>query len=420
MNALLGGSRAPSRDAKKCPESFRGKFLKHRAAERTIHLAAGGGMLLGLVAFGGTAFAAENANNPEQSYRTVIDAVARGVPGLQAYVRQGKSRWTGISGVASVEKSTAMDLTRRIRLASITKLMTYATVMELVKAGRFQLSDRASTLLTPGALDGIPFGNEITVEQLLDHTSGLHNFNGEDSGDFFTDLFLDPRRGTRLWTAGELLVYAKKTQHRPTGRPGEKKSYSSTGFVVLEMILENVERKPFPQLFREHLFEPLGMKSAGVEGTDFGAHEIVDSYARPARFEAQASPFTGRKPVRPDGLVNLSAGLANYNAWARAAGAVAANIDDLAKFMEAVQEGRFTVLRDQAVEFARLRQTPNRYLDWNGGSWGIQATVLFEPSRDLTVIVLTNASHSGPGSHDIAKSLLTTARETPASALTSN
>jgi hypothetical protein len=70
-------------------------------------------------------------------------------------------------------------------------------------------------------------------------------------------------------------------------------------------------------------------------------------------------------------------------------------------------------LRDQAAEFARLKQTPNKYFDWNGGSWGIQATILFEPSRDLTVIVLTNASNSGPGSHDIAKSLLAVAREAP-------
>ena len=381
-----------------------------------------GGSLLGLAAVGGAVlFAAENAKKPDQSYQSLIDdAVARGMPGLQAYVRKGKSRWTGTSGTASVEKSSAMDLTQRIRLASITKLMTYATVMELVKAGRFQLSDRAATLLPPGALGEIPFANEFTVTQLLDHTSGLHAFNGEESRDFFADLFSDPRRGTRLWTAGELLAYAKKPEHRPTGRPGEKKSYSSTGYIVLEMILENVERKPFPQLLREHLFEPLGMNSAGVEGVDFRASEIADSYARPARFEAQSSPFSGRKPARSDGLVNVSAGLDHYNAWARAAGAVAANIEDLAKFMEAVQKGRYTVLRDQAAEFARLKQKPDKYFDWNGGSWGIQATVLFEPFRELTVIVLTNASNSGPGSHDIAKNLLAVAREAPASARTSN
>lgn len=371
------------------------------------------GVLLGIATFGSAAlFAAESTKRPESVSQELIDnAVARGVPGLQAYVRKGEMHWTGVSGVASVEKSSAMSTSQRIRLASLTKMMTYATVMDLVRSGRLHLSDRAVTLLPVGTLNGIPFANEITVAHLLDHTSGLHNFNGEDSRDFFRDLFSDPQRGTRLWTSLELLVYTKKPEHRPTGRPGEKKAYSSTGYILLEMIIEHLERKPFPQLFRERLFEPLGMKSAGVEGVDFPASEIVDSYARPAGSDlTPPSPFTGRKAVRRDGLVNLSAGLNHYNAWARSAGAVAMNVEDLAKFMEAVEQGRFTVLRDQAEEFERARRKPNGCLEWNGGSWGIQTTILFEPTYEVTVIVLTNSSNSGPGSHDIAKSLLAAAR----------
>jgi D-alanyl-D-alanine carboxypeptidase len=390
---------------------------------RSFAVSPSAGVILGLAAVSGAALVtAENAKKPDRSYQSIIDdAVARGVPGLQACVGKDGSHWSGTSGIASVEKSSLMDRSQRLRLASITKMMTYATVMELVKLGRLNLSDRAITLLPPGSLDGIPLAEEITVSHLLDHTSGLHNFNGDDSRDFFADLLPDPQRGKRLWTAGELLAYAKKPQHKPTARPGERTSYSSTGYILLEMIMENVEQRTFPQLFREHLFEPLGMKSAGVEGVDFGASGITDSYARPARNDlSQPSPFAGRKAVRSDGLINLSAGLDHYNAWARAAGAVACNVEDLAKFMEAVEQGRYTVLRDQAAEFARLKQKPDKYFDWNGGSWGIQATILFEPFRDLTVIVLTNASNSGPGSHDIAINLLAAAREAPASATTSN
>jgi D-alanyl-D-alanine carboxypeptidase len=398
-----------------------GAIICHRATERTIHHGDLWRMLnelryaVGLMVAGGGALFAESVTKPGQSYQAVIDdATARGVPGLQAFVRRGEARWSGAGGVSSVEKSTPMNLTQRIRLASITKMMTHAAVMDLVRQGRPRLSDRAITLVSPGALDGIPFANEITVAQLLDHTSGLHAFNGEDGRDFFTDLFSDSQRGTRSWTAGELLAYAKKPQHRPTGRPGAKMSYSSTGYIVLEMIAENLENKPFPALLRAHLFEPLGMRSAGVEGADFGANEIVDSYALPGGNDLrQPSPFSGRKAAGPDGLVNLSAGLNHYNAWAQAAGAVAANVEDLAKFMEAVEAGRFVVLRDQAAEFARSKLKPNSYFDWNGGSWGIQATILFEPFRDLTVIVLSNASNIGPSSHDIAKRLLAAAREAP-------
>ena len=69
-------------------------------------------------------------------------------------------------------------------------------------------------------------------------------------------------------------------------------------------------------------------------------------------------------------------------------------------------------LADQDSAFAQSRRKPDSYFDWNGGSWGIQATLLFEPYRDITIIVLTNGSNVGPDSHDIARDLLSAARRT--------
>ncbi|MBA2242897.1 MAG: serine hydrolase [Chthoniobacterales bacterium] len=345
-------------------------------------------------------------------FQPVIDeAAAAGLPGVQAFVRQGTARWSGTAGFASIEMKRRMSSADRLRLASLTKMMTSAVTLELVKLGRFKLEDRAVALLPPGALNGIPHAEKITVAHLLDHTSGLHNFNGDDSRDFFRELYNHPRRGRLLWTSAELLSFAKKPEHSATGRPGEKKSYSSTGYIVLEMILEHREGKPFADLFREHLFAPLQMNKAGVEGIDLQRSDIADSYARPERSEWGApSPFADRKEIRPDGLVNLSAGLDHYNAWARAAGAVAANAEDLGQFMDAVTTGRFSVMTNQQAQFAAATLRPGAMFDWNGGSRGIQTTILYEPHRNLTVVVLTNASNAGPSSHDLARQLLTVAR----------
>ena len=89
---------------------------------------------------------------------------------------------------------------------------------------------------------------------------------------------------------------------------------------------------------------------------------------------------------------------------------MAASVEDLAKFMDAVEAGRFEVMTNQEDQFARSRKKPSNHFDWNGGSRGIQTTILFEPGRNLTVIVLTNASNAGASSHDIAKQLLTAGR----------
>ena len=177
------------------------------------------------------------------------------------------------------------------------------------------------------------------------------------------------------------------------------------------MILERLEKKPLHEIYRQLLFDPLKMKSSGVEGADLARNEIADSYARPTAGEsARPNPFAGRKPVRADGLVNLSAGLKYYNGWAQGAGAAAAPVEDLAKFMDAIVTGRIEVLKEQTAEFARAKQKEGKNFDWNGGSWGIQASILYEPARDLTVIVLTNASNAGPTSHELALDLMKAAR----------
>jgi CubicO group peptidase (beta-lactamase class C family) len=349
------------------------------------------------------------------TFQSIIDeAVAAGVPGIQAWVKDGQVRWNGVAGLSSVEQQQPMAVTDRIRVASITKMMTYATVMELVKAGRLGLEDHVAELLPAGALLGIPNASEITISQLLDHRSGVHNFNGEDGADFFADLFVDPQRGERQWSASDLLVYARKPTHEPTGRPGERTSYSSTGYLLLQMLLEHIEGEPFPALYQRYLFTPLGMASAGVEGAKLMADSIAPSYARPgANDRGRPSPFAGRTAVRADGLVNLTSGLTYYNAWAQAAGAVAASAQDLGKLMEAVAAGRITVIANQEHVLADARGKPDYLLDWNGGSWGIQGTILYQPRGEIIVIVLGNASNAGPSSHDTAVRLLALARSAP-------
>ena len=368
-----------------------------------------GGLLLAPVAGGLEAWRNERPLATPSPYQHVIDsAVARGVPGVQAVVTVGSTEWSGAAGVASVERRTPMSAEHRMRTASITKMLTYAVIMELVRQKRIALSDRAVTRLPPGALTGIPYADSITIEHLLEHTSGLHNFNGERGADFFGDLYGDPARA-RIRTAPQLLAYARNASHPPTGKPGAARSYSSTGYIVLEMIAEHITSTPLPKLYQALIFEPLGMKHSGVEGYDLKASDIADSYGRPMGVNS-ANAFAKRPVVRADGLVNLSSGLAHYNSWARGAGAVASTAADLARFMRAVTSNRLIVLHDQAQQFANAKQRATASFNWNGGSAGIQASIFYAPAGDITVIVLTNATGVPAESITIGRELLQAAR----------
>ena len=164
--------------------------------------------------------------------------------------------------------------------------------------------------------------------------------------------------------------------------------------------------EPLHRLYQRLIFGPLGMRRTGVEGAGLAAADIADSYARPDGAIKRVSPFWGRRAVRADGLTNLSRGLVVMNTWARGAGAVASTAPDLARFMRAVEAGRLTVLKDQRAEFARAKARPQATLSWNGGSPGIQASIIHAPARDATVIVLTNGTNVAEGSLDIARRLL--------------
>ena len=368
--------------------------------------------LLGIVA---VVLATSRPSAQRASYQGIIDAaVEAGVPGVQAAVSRAGTDWSGVSGLARVEDRQPMSRSTRLRLASITKMMTYAVVSELAKAGRLSLDDVAARHVAAGALDRIPSGDAITIAQLLEHRSGLHNFNGAPGNDFFTELFADPTRSSRQWVASDLLAYATKPSNRPTAAPGLERNYSSTGYIVLQAVIEHLERQPFAAAFKRYLFDPLDMTRAGVEGADLTADDLASSYARPAAGERNSpTPFGTRPAIRSDGLVNVSSGLRYYNSWAQAAGAAAAPADDLMRFMAAVKAGRMTVLADQRAQFSAAALKPGASFSWNGGSWGIQATIVYEPHTDVTVVVLTNGSNAGDGSLDIARRLLEAARRTP-------
>lgn len=79
--------------------------------------------------------------------------------------------------------------------------------------------------------------------------------------------------------------------------------------------------------------------------------------------------------------------------------------------MKAVANNELEVISAQREEFARLATRADGSLSWNGGSWGIQASILYAPARDITVIVLSNASNAGEDTQTIARQLLAAARQ---------
>ncbi|MEN3539840.1 serine hydrolase domain-containing protein [Microbispora sp. ZYX-F-249] len=146
----------------------------------------------------------------------------------------------------------------RFRVGSQTKQMTGVVVLQLVKEGKLKLDDKLSDLLPEVAeKDLVERASEITLQQLVQHTSGIP--------DFFQDKVVDTFDFTTYYPPIELV---KKTRTLPrTQEPGEKFSYSNTNYMLLGLIIERYTKHTVAAEFERRLFDPVGMDDSYLPTT---------------------------------------------------------------------------------------------------------------------------------------------------------
>ncbi|MGI5201293.1 serine hydrolase domain-containing protein [Spirillospora sp. CA-108201] len=230
-----------------------------RPSLRKAGLAAGVAMLV--MAQAGPATAApEPVGNVQKAMEEL--AKAPGVVGAVggAYV-DGKSIGVGSGGSRLLGgKGGRIPANARFRIASQTKQMVATVVLQLVEEGRFGLDDKLGELL-PVVVekDLVERADEVTVRQMLRHTSGIPDWyskpnpDGSEGEDPAFDVF-------DFTTHYQPLDLVKWSRDRPrTGEPGERWSYSNTNYTLLGMIIERSTGRDLAAELHGRLFGPLGM-----------------------------------------------------------------------------------------------------------------------------------------------------------------
>ncbi len=184
----------------------------------------------------------------------------------------GSFSWSGAAGIANHDKQLAMTKDIPIFISSITKLYTAAVIMQLYEKGKLSLDDPMSKYLPENLIQGIhvykgkDYSNEITIKELLSHTSGIADYYTEKpkGGKNIFEVFLeDPERS---WTVDETIERARN-KLKPNFIPGMKASYSDTNFQLLGKIIEVITGKPLHIVYEEFLFIPLGLTHTWLIGS---------------------------------------------------------------------------------------------------------------------------------------------------------
>lgn len=179
--------------------------------------------------------------------QAALDAlVDAGSVAAVAQVRDGEDSWSGAAGLVERDGTEPAAADDPVRIASVTKSMVAAVVLQLVDEGKLQLDQRVDELL-PGLLS-----KSVTVRQLLDHTSGIPDYlAGLDTAQQIASRADDSVSDDELISKASAMPW--------TSEPGQEFSYSNTNYVLLGRIVADLDGKPVGQSLQDRIFEPLQM-----------------------------------------------------------------------------------------------------------------------------------------------------------------
>jgi CubicO group peptidase (beta-lactamase class C family) len=289
--------------------------------------------------------------------------------GVVLVARNGKTIYAGAFGVADKDHRVPNSLETRFNVGSIGKSFTATLIMQLVEQGSLALNDPLGK-----HVPAFPFPekDEITIHHLLSHTSGLGNY------------WMHPdfaAKASELRRVDDWLPFIY--DEKPSTAPGEAFRYSNSGVVVLGAIIERVCAKPYPQVLRERILDPLGMRETGIVYADQVVPNRSTGYSRQADGTYLSNVFR-EPPAGPDGGLYATAGdLLRFDQ----------GLHGEALLSEASKETMFTPAPNAdgyACGWGTGTQHGKRFVGHTGGTTGVEAVFRRYLDDGLTVIVLSN------------------------------
>ena len=339
------------------------------------------------------AFADSSATHPDHvRYQALLDdRVSQGVVGITMSVYHPQSGiWNGAAGKADLHNDISMQPCHISRVGSTVKMFTATTVLKLAEEGKINLDDRIADYLPEDIIDKLENAEDATIRQLLQHSSGIYNYiqNLRFQTASLNDLIEE-------WHADDLLPYAY--HQKAYFKPGDDVRYSNTGYILLGLIIEQVESKPFYDVFEEKIFAPLGLKLTTFAAVDPVPDGIVRGYIDLfSKLQVTESTY--------------------FSGWDyyTADGGLISNPYDLNVFFRALMEGR--ILNAQSLSEMLTWQTPKdpdpeffpiayglgifrietpqgiAYMH-SGDAIGYYANMLYFPEDSTTVVYAVNSNY---------------------------
>jgi len=181
--------------------------------------------------------------------------------------QQGKIILNQGYGLRDLTANIPNDSASIFCIGSLTKQFTAVTILKLQMQKKLSLHDRLSAYFP-----GLPYGDSITIEHLLTHTSGIYNYT--DDNEFMQSAAMFPITEEKM-----LYLFRDKPLYFP---PGAGWAYSNSNYVLLGYIIARVCHKPYEQVIRDFILTPLQMNSTGFDFAGLVNKNKAKGYKTPA------------------------------------------------------------------------------------------------------------------------------------------
>ena len=299
-------------------------------------------------------------------------------PGANVLVaKNGKVMYRKAFGKANLELDVPMQPDNVFQIGSITKQFTAVAILMLEEEGKLSVTDKLSTYISD-----YPKGDQVTIHQLLNHTSGIKSYTSVPS-------FMEMVRTDM--TPLELIGKFRDIDY--DFEPGEKWLYNNSAYIILGYIIEEVSGMSYEDFIEQKLFEPTGMTHS-LYGS---LTELIPN--RASGYQANGSGF------RNADYLSLS--------LPYAAGSIMSTVDDLLLWEQAIRKNHLISSGSKNKAFTPGRLNNGDALDYGygwfvgniqgsetiehgGGIFGYTTMGIYVPSEDIYAVVLTNRNDKAP------------------------
>lgn len=274
-------------------------------------------------------------------------------------------------GFKNAERKTLNDTNSIFQIYSVTKTFTSTVTFKLIELNKLSLTDQLSKFYPK-----FPNGNNITIEHLLTHTSGIYDYTREEKmPDCREDSFMN--------------FLASKP---PDFLPGTNWSYSNSGYYVLGFIIAKLTGVSYEQAVRQFIFQPSGMTKSGFDFKNLSHENKTTGYAAfTDSFKKSAAVGDSTGPFAAGAIYSTVGDLFQFHLALRANKIIsAASLNKACTASEKNEQyGKGWQIKEIGTLFNKKK------LFWHGGgAAGFRSSFARIPADDICVILLNNEENA--------------------------